>query len=99
MQIERKDETFTLTQGELEEAYREKELEYRIQDAKNHVYEFCTINNCDENQWTENDIQEIAVCFLTHYDCNAFENALFNEIIDEIYRHKVVKNDVKFTIA
>ena len=36
---------------------------------------------------------------LTHYDCNASENALFNEIIDGIYRYKVVKNDVKFTIA
>ena len=89
MQIERENAVFTLTPEELEEAYREKELEYRIQDAKNHIAEFCAENNCDENWWTEKDIRKIAECFMKGYDCNMPENALFHGIIESVYLNRI----------
>lgn len=56
--------------------YREKELEYRIQDAKRHARNMGA--NC---KLTNDDYVTIAQTFIDDYDCNVAENDQFENII------------------
>lgn len=56
--------------------YREKELEYRIQDAKRHA------RNMNVNhKLTNDDYVTIAQTFIDDYDCNVAENDQFESIV------------------
>lgn len=60
----------------LEAAYRKRELQYRIQDAKNHA----------ENlgyEISDEEAKEIAQTFLNSIDCNVAENENFENIVEE----------------
>lgn len=59
-------------------AYRKQELEFRIQDAKNHVEDLYE----GKVTLTEEEYKEIAKEFLCRYDCNQDENSLFEWIIE-----------------
>lgn len=61
----------------LEAAYRKRELQYRIQDAKNHAEEL-------GYEISDEDAESIAKRFLYIHDCNVSENDQFEEII-EVY--------------
>ena len=64
----------------LEAAYRKRELQYRIQDAKNHAEEL-------GYEISDEDAESIARRFLVIQDCNVAENDVFEEIV-EVYVNK-----------
>lgn len=59
----------------LEAAYRKRELQYRIQDAKNHAEEL-------GYEISDEDAESIAKRFLYIHDCNVSENNQFEEVIE-----------------
>lgn len=59
-------------------AYREQELEFRIEDAKNHVEDLYE----GRVTLTEEEYIDIAKEFIERYDCNCDENSLFEWIIE-----------------
>lgn len=60
----------------LEAAYRKRELQYRIQDAKNHAEEL-------GYEISNDDAKSIAETFLYNYDCDLPENIQFEDIIEK----------------
>ena len=83
MQIRRKDQHILLTPAEMEQAYRECELKYRIKDAERHADEVCTGRGYQVNILERSDYEAMAKLFLANYDCNIAENDLFRSIAEE----------------
>lgn len=63
----------------IETAYRTRELEYRINDAKTHASD--TFGKTIDDATAE----ELALLFLGNYDCNITENDQWNNILSQYF--------------
>ena len=73
---------FELTYAELEEAYREHERQYLMEDA---------IRQCEENDHAnadETDYNALIELFMKHKDCNRADNDVWEEIINRYFNEK-----------
>ncbi len=83
--------SYVMNEDQIEAAYRYKQLQYRIEDAKGHIYDMFNECDCDEAVFKEkygvtyNEIldcaEDVAEQFLNDYDCNIPENDEFDFII------------------
>ena len=81
MIIIREGKSYELTAGEMEEAFRERDLKYMKEDAESHCANF--------NEWherhiafTEDDYEAIANEYTEEQDCGQTENAVYEAIVD-----------------
>lgn len=87
-----------LTDEQLELAYRIREKQYRIQDAKDHVEDFVgddeglslKFNNPTKIiEWAkkldDSDYEQMAETFLENYDCNITENMQWEAIVTSYF--------------
>lgn len=97
MTIERDGIKITLTDKEIESAYRVKETEYRTQDFVNYINEYiewCIV----KKEPTDEEIEEIAsslahdfICF--REDCNVPEAEVMRYMVKEFFEREESKND------
>lgn len=100
--------SYVMNEDQIEAAYRYKQLQYRIEDAKGHIYDMFNECDCDEAAFKEeygvtyseilDCAEDIAEQFLDDYDCNVPENDEFAFIIwDQMRQLREMKEiaDVK----
>lgn len=100
--------SYVMNKDQIEAAYRYQQLQYRIEDAKGHIYDMFNMCDCDEAAFKEeygvtyNEIldcaEDVAEQFLDDYDCNVPENDEFAFIIwDQMRQLREMKEiaDVK----
>ena len=83
--------SYVMNEDQIEAAYRYKQLQYRIEDAKGHIYDMFNECDCDEAAFKEeygvtyseilDCAEDVAEQFLDDYDCNVPENDEFAFII------------------
>lgn len=63
----------------IETAYRMRELEYRINDAKTHANDTFGKNIDDDTA------KQLALIFISNYDCDITENDQWNNILSQYF--------------
>lgn len=104
MEILRDRRAIQLTDAELEAAYREKELQYRMQDAKQHLLE-AVYQTVEEKygrgfevsldpEWEEDILQTLVDDFEQEFDCNVSENQIWANVMEQFMRENDAKGGV-----
>lgn len=83
-------------------AYKKQELEFRTEDAKNHMEDSIEYYIEDEDEAKafldsvpEEDYEYIAEQFIDRYDCNRNENDLFDWLIEEYVSDRLAEMEYK----
>lgn len=74
-----------LTAAELEQAFRERERDYRIEDAYRHIEEL----EYDNTMFDDDDVDNIIDLYEKKKDCNIPENTTWESIIEEYISNKI----------
>jgi len=76
-----------LTDDMIEVVYRYQNMQYRIQDVKNHIEDLEANGLIPIIEWNDKDIRFLASEFLDKYDCNIDENTQFETLITEFCKN------------
>lgn len=91
MKIIRDNKTIRLTNQELEAAYRERQKEYRMEDAESHCIDYLRENEIILNEpLGSSDYEWLADGYARCRDSNLAENDVWKEIVSE-YIDKLIK--------
>lgn len=84
-----------LTKEQLDLAYRKRERQYHIEDARQQVHEYLSSNDV-AFEFTDGDYEVIAEIFEDNHDCNIADNDQWQYIIHNYIEEKMTKKFIIF---